>query len=179
MLFIITIPSKIIKLLVANISPHEIAAGVCMGMFLGFIPLNGPMAVVLIICFFIFKINRLSAMLTLPIFKLFYILGVSNLADGLGGVLLINAEFLTAFWKIITGLPLIAYLDLNNTLITGGLAISALLSAPLYLLSLKGVLLMREKYAERLKNSPFVKWFRKIPLVNKLTRLITRLKGSA
>lgn len=179
MLFIITIPSKIIKLLTANISPHEIAAGVCMGMFLGFIPLNGPMAVLLIICFFIFKINRLSAMLILPVFKLFYILGVSNLADGLGGILLINAEFLTAFWKIITGLPLIAYLDLNNTLITGGLVISSLLSVPLYLLSLKGVVLMREKYAERLKNTSLVKWFRKIPIVNKLIMLIIRLKGSA
>jgi len=58
-----------------------VARGVCLGLFLGFIPLNGPMALLLFIFFFLFNINRSSTAVTLPLFKLLYVLGASNLAD--------------------------------------------------------------------------------------------------
>lgn len=157
----INLPAKILRLLEGNISPEEIAAGVCLGMFLGFTPLNGPMAILLLVFFLFFKLNRLSTILVLPLFKLFYIAGVSRLADLLGGIVLIDAGFMAGFWRVITGLPIIAYLDLNNTLVAGGLTLSAILCAPVFMGARKAAVVIRAKYGDKLKNTAFIKWFRK------------------
>ncbi|MCX5679835.1 MAG: DUF2062 domain-containing protein, partial [Candidatus Omnitrophica bacterium] len=77
----LNIPGKVIGILESNISPREIAAGVCLGIFLGLIPLNGPMALLLAVFFFVFKINRAATLLTLPLFKSIYLLGMSSVAD--------------------------------------------------------------------------------------------------
>ncbi|MFH1199381.1 MAG: DUF2062 domain-containing protein [Candidatus Omnitrophota bacterium] len=131
----INIPARVLAILELNISPAQVAGGVCLGMFLGFIPLNGPMALLLFLFFFITKINRFSTVLTLPLFKLLYVLGVSNLAEKLGGYLLIDATYLVGFWRVVTHLPVLALLDLNNTLVAGGLALSAVLIIPVYLIA--------------------------------------------
>lgn len=129
----INIPARILSILELNISPGEVAGGVCLGMFLGFIPLNGPMALMLFILFFLFKINRFSTAITLPLFKLFYIFGVSSLSERIGGYLLVDADFLTGFWQIVTNLPVLALVDLNNTLVAGGLFLSIAICIPVYL----------------------------------------------
>jgi len=178
MIPILGLPVKIVRLFDSNSSPSEVAAGVCLGMFMGFIPLNGPMAILLFACFFLFKINRLAAMLVLPLFKLFYVLGVYSLADTLGGFLLINSEFLTAFWRIVTHMPILALLDLNNTLVSGGLTIGIILCFPLYIFAKKGIVVMREKYFAKIKNSKFVQWFKKLPIISGLLSLIGRLRSA-
>lgn len=132
MLSFLNLPVKVIGLLESNISPREIAAGVCLGMFLGFIPLNGPMAVVLAVCFFIFKVNRVSTLLTLPLFKLAYFAGLSSLLERFGSYLLIDTQLLTGFWRHLTAFPVVAYFGFNNTLVAGGIVASALLSVPVF-----------------------------------------------
>jgi len=179
MIPIISLPAKIVKLLESNVSPAEIAAGVCLGMFLGFIPLNGPMAVFLVIFFLVVKLNRLSTVLTLPVFKLFYVLGVSRLTDALGGYLLIGAEYLTYFWRLVTNLPIIAYLDLNNTLVAGGMCLSIILCLPVYLVSVRAAALIKEKYADKIQNLKFVQWVKKIPVVSKVSQAIGKLRSQA
>ena len=173
----INLPVKIVKLFTSNVSPSEVAAGVCLGLFMGFIPLNGPMAILLLVMFFVFKINRLATMLVLPVFKLFYVLGVSGLADILGGFVLINADFLAPAWNIITNFPVIALLDINNTLVAGGLLISFILCYPVYIGSKKGIVVLRAKYFDKVKHSPFVKGFLKIPVISKISSFIGRVKG--
>jgi uncharacterized protein (TIGR03546 family) len=178
MLPFINLPVKIVKLFDSNAHPNEVAAGVCLGMLMGFIPLNGIMALLLFMCFLLFKINRLATMLVLPIFKLFYILGVYHLADFLGGALLINMNFLTPFWRMVTHLPIIALLDVNNTLVAGGLVIGAILFFPVYVFSKKGIVVLREKYFDRIKNSKFVQWFKKLPIISQLLSLIGKLRSA-
>lgn len=157
MLSFINIPAKIISFLKANLSARETAAGVCLGMFLGFVPLNGPMAFVLAVFFFIFKFNRISTILTLPLFKLIYVLSASGLADKIGSYLLIDANYLENFWRWLTGLPVMAYLDINNTLTTGGLALSLILAIPVYIAAKRiSLILFKSKYYEKLKNLKFI-----------------------
>lgn len=161
----INIPARILTLLEVNITPTEVAGGVCLGMFLGFIPLNGFMALLLFIFFFLFKINRLTTAITLPVFKLFYMLGASILADKLGGYLLIDAGYLSGFWSFVTGLPVIAFLDLNNTLIAGGLALSGILCIPVFFISRFIYLIFIEKNIQKIQNSEFAQRFKKIKVV--------------
>jgi uncharacterized protein (TIGR03546 family) len=175
MLFFLNLPAKIVKLFTSNVSPSEVASGVCLGLFIGFVPMNGPITLFLFICMFVFKINRLASILVLPLFKLFYVLGISYLADWLGGILLIKADFLAPLWNFIVSFPIIAYLDLNNTLVTGGLVISILLCYPVYVGSKKGITLLREKYFDKFKDSKFVAWFKKMPLLNKVMDLVLKV----
>ena len=175
----INLPFKIVRLFTSNVSPGEVAAGVCLGMFMGFVPLNGPITVVLIICFFMFKINRLAAMLVFPVFKLLYIIGIHHLTDLIGSFLLIDAGFLAAAWSVITHFPVLALLELNNTLIAGGLGLSLILCFPVFMISKKGIVILRKKYFEKLKNSRIVKWFLKIPFAVKIMAISSRVKGEA
>ncbi|MFA5146741.1 MAG: DUF2062 domain-containing protein [Candidatus Omnitrophota bacterium] len=158
MLSFINIPAKVIGILEANISPREIAAGVCLAVFLGFVPLNGPMALLLAVFFFVFRINRVATLLTLPLFKTLYILGASRLTDAAGTAILEKAQWLDGFFRWLTHLPVIAYLDLNNTLIAGGLAVSLAFSIPAYFVSKKASAVLISAYSARMKDSAFAKW---------------------
>lgn len=173
------LPAKILRLLEANISSREVAAGVCLGMFMGFVPLNGPMAFLLTIFFLFFKLNRLSTLITLPLFKLLYFLGVYRITDAAGGLLLIDAGFLTPFWNVVTGLPVIAYFDLNNTLVTGGLFFSGCLCAPVYFASERGITVLRARYGEKMKDAPFMKIIKKVIPMHKIAALLEKIRGKA
>ncbi len=177
MIPILGLPVKIVRLFSTNISVSEIAFGVTLGMAMGFIPLNGPMAVLLFICFFVLKINKLAAMLVLPIFKLLYLSGVSSLADIVGGYLLIDIKPLEPVWVRLTHLPVFALLDLNNTLVAGGLLISGIMCLPVYILSKKGVVILRTKYFDRIKGTKFVKWFIQMPLISKILDIANSVRG--
>ena len=165
MLSFISLPAKIISIVEGNISPREIAAGVCLGAFLGFIPLNGPMALLLVIFFFVFRINRIATLLTLPIFKAAYLLGVYRYADIAGTYILEKSDYLAGFWRWVTHLPVIAYLDINNTLITGGIAISTVVSIPIYFIAKRLAIFLSAKYSAKIKNSAFAKFIPGIKLV--------------
>lgn len=165
MLSFVSLPAKIVSIIEGNISPREIAFGVCLGAFLGFIPLNGPMALLLSIFFFVFRINRVATILTLPIFKLAYILGMYRLADITGTYILEKAGYLAGFWRWITHLPVISYLDINNTLIAGGLVIATALSIPIYFIAKRSVIFLSAKYSDKIKNSAFAKFIPGIKLM--------------
>lgn len=173
----INIPARIVVLLELNITPAQVARGVCLGMFLGFIPLNGPMALLLFIFFFLFKLNRLTTAITLPLFKLFYVLGVSTLADRLGGYLLIDANYLTGFWSFVTGLPVIALLDLNNTLIAGGLGVSAILCIPVYFIAKFVYMGFIEQKIKKIQGSKFARRFTKNKIVTGVIKKMDKMRS--
>ncbi|MFA4981679.1 MAG: DUF748 domain-containing protein [Candidatus Omnitrophota bacterium] len=149
-------PLKVMRFLQANISPREMALGVCLAMFLGFIPLNGPIALLLMVFFLVFRINRMSTLVALPLFKAVYLMGASRLTESVGTYLLAGADYLAGMWRLITHMPVIAYLDINNTLVAGGLAVSAALFVPVYLISKKISAVINAKYLDRIRNSAFM-----------------------
>lgn len=173
----VDIPARIVTLFELNVTPAQVARGVCLGLFLGFIPLNGPMALLLFVFFFLFKINRLSSAITLPLFKLLYVLGGSNLADRIGGYLLIDASFLTGFWSFITGLPIVALLDLNNTLIAGGLALSFILLLPVYFIAKFIYIKFIERNILKIQNSQFALRFKKLKAVNTVIKQMNVIRS--
>ncbi|MCX5705689.1 MAG: DUF2062 domain-containing protein [Candidatus Omnitrophica bacterium] len=164
----VNIPARVLSILQLYITPGQVARGVCLGLFLGFIPFNGPMAGLLFIFFLIFKVNRFSTVIVLPLFKLVYILGVWRIAESLGGYLLIDVRFFSGFWSVVTGLPILALLDLNNTLVAGGLALSFIFCLPVYFISkviyIKGI----EPRFKDLQNSKLARGLTRFKFVNKV-----------
>ncbi|MBN1526595.1 MAG: hypothetical protein JW919_03305 [Candidatus Omnitrophica bacterium] len=158
MLEYIKTPFKIATLIRRNPSPNEIAFGVCLAMFLGFTPLNGPMAILLMIFFLVFRINRLATLVTLPLFKIAYLAGIKGLCNGIGVALLAKAEFLTGFWAWLTNLPILALLDINYTLITGGFALAALLSPAVFFIARIAAIKITASSADKLKGTKLGAW---------------------
>ena len=173
----LNLPARLLRLLDANISPGEIAAGVCLALFMGFVPLNGPMGILLTVLFLVIRINRISTIVILPVLKLLYLAGVWHLTDAIGKYLLVDAEYLNYFWRVLTGLPVLAYLDLNNTLVAGGLVFSAVLSVPVYFAARKIAAVILAKYSEKIKNLFFMKWLRKALTVYKVGSVVEKVKG--
>lgn len=145
--------------------------------FLGLIPLNGPMAILLFIFFFVFKINRLSTALALPVLKLFYMAGLWQLTDKIGGWLLIDMQGFEPFWAKVTHAPVLALLDLNNTLVTGGLALAIVLAVPVYFMARALSKTFKSKVYPRLKQSKLVKSLGKITLVSKLANFVNNVRS--
>jgi len=172
MLSFIKLPVTILGLLEANTSPREVAFGVCLGLFLGLIPLNGPMAMLLVLFFFVFKINRISTILVLPFIKGAYCAGLVNFTERLGAYLLMDTNSFSRLWGWILGLPVLALLDLNNTLVAGGLITAAALSAPLYFISKITIMAVRRKYSSALQNSKIAKALTSLKLINKVDTAI-------
>lgn len=148
----------VMKLLRSSVSSREVAVGACLGLFMGFTPLNGPMAILLFVLFMVVKLSRISAVLTLPFFKLFYVLGAARLADGAGTYLLVDLKVLSPFWSWLTGLPILAFLDLNNTLVAGGLAISLVLCVPVYFIAKKVNVMFRQQLKDKAGSVKFFAW---------------------
>lgn len=171
---LLNLPSKIIGILEANVSPGEIAAGACLGIFLGLIPLNGPVALLLAIFFFVFRINRTAALLTLPVFKLAYISGMHSATESAGYYLLAGVPALTGFWNFVIGLPLLAYLEINNTLVAGGIAVASAITVPAYFIFKKAVAVIQVKYADKIKGTKYGKAATKI---NSIIGPKTKRKG--
>jgi len=173
----INIPARILTILELNITPAEVAGGVCLGIFFGFIPLNGPMALLLFIFFFIFKVNRLTTVITLPLFKLIYVLGASNFIERFGGYLLLDANYLAGFWRMVTNLPVLALLDLNNTLVAGGLVISIILTLPVYFAARFIYVKFIEKNIKKIQESKFVKHITRHKSVSNVIKQMDKIRG--
>lgn len=179
MLSFVKIPAQITSFLLGlKISPAEVAGGVCLAMFMGFVPFNGAMTAFLFILFFFLRINRLSTLIALPLFKLFYVAGTYRLTDALGAYLLVRADFLNGFWSWFLHLPVIAYLDMNNTLVAGGIVLSAVLSVPLYVLTKKLYVVYIEKFVTRFLGLASVQKFFRYTHVHKIILTLDKIRGN-
>ncbi len=155
---------NLIRALQSNVSPAEIASGAALSLFFGFTPLNHPHTVILVLCFFFFKINRAATVLLLPLVKLLYILGAVHLADKIGGFLLIDYQPLHGFWEWASGAPVLAWLDLNHTLVTGGIAL-ALMAAPFVFVAVwQMVLAYRANMKSRVDKLGAVQWMQRLAI---------------
>jgi len=174
----VKIPARFLGFLLGlNITANEVALGVCLGMFFGFVPFNKVMALFLLLLFMVIRLNRLSTLLVLPFFKLLYVLFVSNLTDKIGAYLLVDAKYLTNFWNWFTSLPIIALLDFNNTLICGGIVFSLVLSPFVYFISRKLYSIYVEKYVRNFRQSKFMKTIMQNKLINKIVLAMDTIRN--
>ncbi|MCX5679836.1 MAG: hypothetical protein NTZ95_04175, partial [Candidatus Omnitrophica bacterium] len=73
---------------------------------------------------------------------------------------------LASFWKFTTALPIVAYLDINNTLVAGGVAVAFIITIPAYFISKKAAAAIQTKYAEKIKGTKYGKWVSRLGAVS-------------
>jgi uncharacterized protein (TIGR03546 family) len=156
---------SLIKALQSNTAVGEVAAGAVLALYAGFTPFKGTHQIFLFLIFFFFKMNKAATLILLPLTKLIYILGLSLLADKIGTYLLMDLTFLHGFWSWVTHAPILAYLNLNNTLVLGGFVIALALSMPVYFLVKKAVAVYHARVGQKVQQWAVVRWLRGLWIV--------------
>lgn len=153
----------------SNTSPGQIAAGVVLGLFIGFTPMSGTHLLIFGLLFFFLKIQKGATLLTVPLFKMIYLLGLSKGLDALGYYLLMDVPALTPFWTWAVDAPVVAFLNLNQTLVLGGCALALALSIPVYLGVVIGIRAYRSYFYTHVEKWRVVKWLKSLSLIKTIS----------
>lgn len=156
---------SLIRNLQSNASPTEVASGAVLSLYIGFTPWSGSHQLFLFLLFFFLKINRTAALLLLPLMKLIYLLGLSYLADTAGFYLLTEVPALAGFWSWVTHAPVLAYLNLNQTVVLGGFVIALVLSVPFYFLMCWLIGLYRRSLGQKVARWKVTRWLNGLGIV--------------
>jgi uncharacterized protein (TIGR03546 family) len=141
---------KIIKAIKSTSSPTQIAGGFILGMMIGLISLKSLISAVVVILIIILNVNVAMAVAGYAIFRLIAWL-VDPWLHSLGYLILVDLEALRGAWTYIYGIPVVSFTRFNNTIVMGGLAVSAVIIVPLFVLMKKFTVLYRERWAEKIQ----------------------------
>lgn len=149
MSFFLTPLRQLAGALVGNDSPRQIAAGVMLGMMLGFVPKGNLIAVVLAALLCGLKVNRAVGLAMAILFT-----AVGYVMDGFThrlGKDVLETAWLQSTFAAFYDLPLGPWLGFNNTVVMGSLLVAVYLSYPCYWFSVCMLEAWQEKAAAVLR----------------------------
>jgi len=145
----------LLKLLNSDADPAPLAAGLALGLVLGFSPfLSLQTFLVLILCFFL-RIQLGGALLSAFFFKFVAYL-LDPVSDLLGREIL-EAQGLRQVFVTLYNMPIIPLTRFNNSIVMGSGAVGFLLAIPAYFLFSKLILRYRATVVAKLKGT---KWWK-------------------
>lgn len=163
-MFWLKLISKFIKILRAGESPSAIAGGITIGFLIGLTPFWSLQNVLLLILAILTTVNLASVFFSLFLFNFTAYLFDPWFHD-LGYFILVKVDFLQTLWITLYNMPLAPFTRFYNTVVMGS-TLSALVLAPIiYLLSLKGVIIYRNKWADRIQNHKIIKYLKSTTIV--------------
>lgn len=172
---IINAVARVVAALNSNRRPGEIAAGASCAVMLALIPAANLIWIAMFALLFLIKINLSIALLTLAVLSPFAALA-DSLLDSIGYAVLTAPalqEVLTTWYN----LPLAPFVGFNDTLVAGGLVVGIFLWIPVFLLVRAVVQLYRHTLRPKIAELPPVRWFTRLPLVQRFTGWVRRANG--
>lgn len=142
--------------LVSGDSPRQLAAGMTLGMIVGFMPKGNLIAISLFVAIFALRVNSSVAILSATIFSA---IGAScdSFAHKLGANVLAIQSFEPCYASIYN-LPLGPWLGFNNTVVMGSLCIAAYLIYPVYWISHTSCARLQPHASAQASRSKFASW---------------------
>ncbi len=165
--------AKLIVALNSNSRPGEMASAIAFGFLLALIPGGNLLWVLLFILAFFLKHNMGSFLLSLALFRLITPL-FDSLLSSFGGLIL-DASFLRGFFTYLYNLPLFSYTNFNNTVVLGAFVAGVVLWTPVFILFVKLVRIYRKTLAPKIAESKIIKALKKVPILSKLTKAVSKL----
>ena len=147
---------KMVRALHSDGTPGQVAAGIAFGSAFGFIPLLSFANVVILAVVMLFNISFPGAMLGWIIFAPLGFL-LDPIFDATGATLLVNYPGLQGLWTALYNAPLFPLTSYNNTVVLGSIVGWAVLALPIFFAARWGIGKYREKVAERIGRSKFMK----------------------
>ncbi|MDZ7725743.1 MAG: TIGR03546 family protein [candidate division KSB1 bacterium] len=154
-MIVLKLISKLIKALRSNATPVQLSWGFVLGMFPGLTPPWNAHNLLIAVLIIILNVNISMAILAFLFFSLFAYL-LDPLFHELGYFLLVEVSFLESVWLFVSQAPVMAYFNLNNTVVLGSLLVCILLIVPVFLLMKRFVVYYRERLEERIKKLKIV-----------------------
>ncbi len=159
--------ARVVAALNSNRRPGEIAAGVSCAVLLALVPAGNLIWIVLFAALFFVKVNLSVALLTLAVLT-----PIAPLADPLldaVGYRVLTAAPLQGLFIAWYNVPIAPLTGFNDTLVTGGVLGGVALWLPVYFAVRAFVQVYRNTLRARLAELPPVRWFTRLPLVQRLT----------
>lgn len=151
----LSIIRQLIKGLTAETTPAQIGAGITIGFLIGLMPKATLTAQLLIVVLMATRVNIPMGMLAVLAVSLLNPL-LDKVTDPIGYALL-TSEALRPFWTKLYNMPVMPWTGFNNTVVPGGLALGAVLAAPVYFAGRSFGVFYNEKLRERVTGSKLVK----------------------
>lgn len=166
-----------LKSLNSNQRPGEIAGGAAFAMLLALMPSSNLLWMALFVLTFFLKINNAIMVVLLAVFKI-----ITPLFDPLLhqiGYSILTIPSLKGFFTALYNTPLIPFTKFNNTIVLGGFVAGVVVWIPMFILFLWLTGLYRTKAAEKIRNSKFVQFFMRIPVISGIVNILSKTAGFA
>jgi uncharacterized protein (TIGR03546 family) len=161
----------------SNVKREQLAAGFACGLLFALVPAGNLLWLALFVATFFFKVNyAMQVLVALLLSPLRLVLG--SVLDELGWAIL-NAPSLRTFFTALYNAPIAPLTRFNNTIVMGGLVAGLALWIPSFFAMRAFVSLYRAKLAPRVAESKLYKAFRKLPLVNSISKAAKAVSGAA
>ena len=168
--------AKLFIALNGNLGRSQIAMGFSWGLLLGLIPAGNIFWIILFIVSFFFRHHHASKALVLALIKLSSGL-IAPLMD-MAGWGFLHMEALQPLFTLLYNMPFVPLTRFNNTLVAGGLVCSIVLWLPVFLLVYHLIPLYRTSLVPALRESSFVGFVKKVPLIAPLIDTVNKLMGN-
>ena len=152
MLLLLKLLQSLAKTLHSEGTPMQIAAGLALGAALGLTPLFSLHNLLIVTALALLNVSFGAGMLGMTLFApIGFIL--DPLFDRIGNTLLVETPPLQPFWEFTDGTPVVALLNLNNTVIAGSIVGWLVLFVPIFLLARLGVVRYRATVGAKVEKS--------------------------
>lgn len=138
-------------------SPHQLAAGVALGLIIGLIPKDSLLPYIGVAILLASRANLLTAALAAVAGSL--VSGLLAPSSHLLGGWILHLSFVQSQGASWLELPLVSWTRFNNTVVMGSLAIGLLAAVPIYLISKNFFRVYGESIVQFFRNSLVVRWF--------------------
>ena len=121
---------RALQALLANDTPHQLAAGFALGMVLGLMPKGNLVALSLCVLLFSMRVNTGLGLVAAVLFS-----WIAPLADPFAdklGLVVLTADSLQVSYAAVFQLPLGPWLGFDNTVVTGSLLVGLYIAYPVY-----------------------------------------------
>ncbi|MFI3257774.1 MAG: TIGR03546 family protein [Spirochaetales bacterium] len=171
----ITYIVRLLKTLNGNGHPGEIAHATSCGLLLGFLPKDNLLWYVIFLLFLFLRINK-GAFFLFILLGSFLTMFFDPLFDSIGYTVL-KIPDIAPFMASFLNIPFMAFTKLNNSVVVGSLLCALAVYIPLYFFSRGFVYIWRKTLSPMLSNNKLVKWFFRVPLVQRLYNAYVKLES--
>lgn len=162
------------KTLNANSDPGDIAHAVSCGLLLALIPRDNLMWPLLLFLLWFVRMNKGAYLVSLVLFS-FLVPRFDAATDSLGYALL-TLPAAQGFYEALYQIPFVGWTKFNNTMVAGGFLMGLLCYIPVYVVTRLAIKLYREKIGPKIGGAKLVKFFNKLPLISKISKIAAKGK---
>ena len=161
--------SKIFRLLSSDIEPNQLSLGITLGLVAGLSPVLSIQSVLVIILLISLRANVSIFVISFGLISL-----VAYLTDSLLimiGLAILNVPDLNELFTNMYNIGLWRFLNFNNSVAMGSLAISVIAALPCYFVSKIMVIKYRSIVVEKFKQSAVFNYMQKSKLIDKVAAI--------